>query len=327
MPINDTLKKINPYTAAIALLSVSLAFMHINFVMYINSMGHYSQYVSIADGQYSEPNMQARLLFPVLVKLVGSILPARLMPIPHIYHPSLSLGIVEFASVFFSLMGLFLLSNELLKSRLMSLFLVIIYSVYVPYIFQLPGRFGEIFITGFFCWLVYTALKKQLAAFILLLILASFQRVDVAVTGLFFKFVYEWIQGQNKIKVLLYNSLLLIIPYVIISSITKTYQLDLAGAYVSMERIIKYVRGNTGFLPVLFLCYMPIFLGTISRFRKFDKRVCYMLFSLGPYLLYVFTFGGFSETRLLHPLFVTLLLGIFSSITVPDVKEFLNKNL
>lgn len=327
MPAEPPMKKLDPCIIAIILLSASLAFMHVNFVMYINSMEIYNMHITIADGQYSEPNLQARIIFPMMVKLVGSILPAKLLPIPHIYHPSLSLGTVEFIAVLFSLLGLFLLSNELLKSRLLSLLLIIIYSIFVPYIFQLTARFGEILIVGFFCWLVYTALKKKQALFVLLLILASFQRVDIAVTGLFFKLIYELIQDKNKIKVLLFNSLLLVIPVAIILWITRVYQLDLAEAYVNMERIIKYVRGNTGFLPILFLCYLPIFLGTIKRFKQFDKRVYYMMIALLPYLLYVYTFGGFSETRLLHPLFVTLLLGIFSSVTLSDVKGFLNKHL
>ncbi len=326
MSFTDRIKgKINIYVIAIILLSVSLSFMHVNFIVGHENIkiDRYNEQIDIAEGRAGSPAIQSRLLFPKILQIIGAVMPGQTLS--ERYHAGLSLAVAEWIAIFFSLMGLFLLSNEILGSRFKSFLVVIFYSIYLPYIFQLPHRFGEAFIFGFFCFLAYTVLARKQMLFIGLLFLCSLQRVDVAFTSVFFKIIYEYFFFEEKYKTAFVNALLFIVPGIIIYGITAYYELKTANYLLGFTP--QLIRSNTRYIPVLLFCYLPISVLSVLTFKRFDKKVYYLLFGLLPYLAVLFAIGGYSETRLLHPLIVTLVIGIISSLKDTDIYDFVASEL
>ena len=121
------------------------------------------------------------------------------------------------------------------------------------------------------------------------------------------------------------NGLLFIIPAAIIYGITAYYELKTANYLLGFTP--QLIKSNTRYIPVLLFCYLPISVLSVITFKKFDKKVYYLLFSLVPYLAVVFAIGGFSESRLLHPLIVTLVIGIISSLKDTDIHDFIDSEL
>jgi hypothetical protein len=318
--------RFNIYLIAIILLSLSQAFMHVNFLVGNENIKteRYNEQIAIADGMMTHfADFQSRLLFPNMLKVIGAVMPQQVLS--ERYHAGLSLAFAEWISIFFSLTGLFLLSNEIFRSRLKSFFVIVFYSIYLPYIFQLPHRFGEALIFGFFCFLAYAVLARKQILFIGLLVLCSFQRVDIAFISVVFKIIYEFFEHGKKYKTVFVNSLLFIIPWIVISWITNFYKLNTADAL--LEPGLQLIRANIRYMPVIIFCYLPISVLSVMRFRRFDKRVYYLLFSLLPYLSVVFVIGAFSESRLLHPLIVTLIIGIISSVKDTEIHDFVDSEL
>jgi len=218
-----------------------------------------------------------------------------------------------------------LLSNEILRSRLKSFLVVIAYSIYLPFIFQLAFRFGESLIFGFFCFLAYAVTARRQMLFILLLLLCSLQRTDVAFTSVFFKIVYDFFEHGKKYRSVFINLTLFIIPWGVIYGITNLYNLKTANVFFA--RTPELIWTNLRFLPVLFFCYLPIFVLSAIRLTKFDRKVHYLLLGLAPYLSVMYVIGGFTETRLLHPLIVTLVIGIISSVRDTEIRDFIDSEL
>ncbi len=118
---------------------------------------------------------------------------------------------------------------------------------------------------------------------------------------------------------------LFIIPLFIIYGITNLY--DLKTAHVFFARTPELIWTNLRYLPVLFFCYLPVFILSAIRLTKFDRKVYYLLLGLVPYLAVMYVIGGFTETRLLHPLIVTLIIGVFSSYKDTDIHDFVDSEL
>lgn len=300
--------------------------MHVNFLVDNENIKieRYNEQIAYAEGSRTDdPVMQSRLLFPKILQFAGTVIPAKVLSERH--HAGLSLALAEWISIFFSLTGLFLLSNEIFRSRLKSFLAVVFFSIYLPYIFQLTHRFGEAFIFGFFCFLAYAVIARKQMLFILLLLLCSLQRADVAFTSVFFKIVYDFFEHGKKYKIVFINSLLFVIPWIVIYGITSLYELNTAPTLLAETP--KVIRTNLRFLPVLFFCYLPIFVLSAMRLTKFDRKVHYLLLGLAPYLSVMYVIGGFTETRLLHPLIVTLVIGIISSVKDTEIRDFVDSEL
>ncbi len=323
--MNRTKGKFDIYIIAIILLSVSLSFMHVNFLVGNEDIKieRYNEQIDIAEGRAGSPAMQSRVLFPKILQIVGAVMPGQTLS--ERYHAGLSLAAAEWITIFFSLMGLFLLADKILGSKLKAFLAVIFYSLYLPYIFQLTFRFGEAFIFGFFCFLAYAVISGRQMLFAGLLLLCSLQRTDVAFTAVFFKLVYDFFNYEKKYKTAFVNILLFIIPAGMIYGITNLYKLDTASELLAETP--KLLWTNLRYLPVLIFCYLPISVLSIMRFRKFDRKVYYLLIGLIPYLSVMYFIGGFSETRLLHPLIVTLVIGIISSMKDTDIHDFVDSEL
>ena len=330
MPITNKLKeKLDFYVVTILLISLSLAWMHLNIVMFLppdGCTGMYQTQILLAQGLTKNPDAQVRLLYPNIVRAIGAIIPDK-WPITHkpssflaMSHPVLAFAGAEWISIFFCLLGMFLLSNEIFGSRLRAFLATVGYSIFLPYIFNLPHRWGEAFIPGFFCFLAYCVLARKNPLFLVMLILCAFQRPDIAAVSVLLKIIYDYKQFKKKYLMLLYNLALIIVPIFINYTLVTYLKLDTYGLYTSYG--LKYVKGNTITIPFLILYFFPVLITAAVRFKNFDKKVYYLLFSLLPYLAVTYVIGGYSETRILHPLVAALIIGVFSSIDTQTIAAF-----
>ena len=321
MSITKSEKDFKIYIIAILMLSLSQSFMHNNFLVHPESkIVNYKRQLQIAHGMYDDPAKQSRLLFPKIVSVTGFIVPSDIFSEDN--HAELSLILAEWIVIFFGLLGLFLLGNDILKSKMMSFLIIITYSLYLPYIFQISTRYGETLIFGFFSFLAYAVLSKKQILFIILVLLCSAQRPGIAFTGVLFKVIYEYSFDNKKYRRLFVNILFFIIPIAITSLISMVYNLNAYNFW--LEHTVKHINNNTKYMPVLLLSYCPVFVLTAFNFRKFDKKIYYLIACLIPYLSMVFFLGSFAETRLLHPLIVVLIIGILSSVKGANIKTFID---
>lgn len=296
------------FMVVLLLLSVSQAFGHLAFVPNDSVIGHYRYQIRLAEGlEPGAAEVQLRVLFPKLVALVGAAVPRQL---GEYHHARVSLVAGEWITIAFSIFALFLLAEVILPSTLLAFLAVVAYSVYLPHLFQLAFRFGEALIVGLFSGLVYAALTGRTSLFLALLVVASFQRVDVAVTGVVFKALRDY-DISKRFAAIARNAALLAIPAGIASVLARFYAVDVTPSL--LELAATQLPRNVRYLPYLVLTYLPVFVLAAWRFRAFRREIYLTLGALVPYVAVVAVLGSFFESRLLHPLVATLIIGVFST--------------
>lgn len=307
------------YILAILLLSVSQTFMHMSFLRNESIIPNYEAQIRIARGLAADsPEIQLRMLFPMMVRAMGSVIPEN---IGTYRHARFSLAISEWMSLVFSIFGLFFLSEKILQSSLRAFLVVVSFSIFLPNIFQFTFRYGEAFIFGFFSFLVYAVLSGKQMLFVVLLFLCSFQRADVAMTAVIFKMIYDY-SALKRYRASVLDLVLFGIPVAVVSLVTYVYKLSPVKSMVELAS--TQMLPNIMYAPYVFLLYSPVFVFSFLGWRRFDGLIYLILLSLVPYLMVISVLGQLAESRLIHPLIVTLIIGMFSAVGKDDIRDIVD---
>lgn len=283
-------------------LGTTYAAMHWSFTIPFESTQKNIDFqISLTQGMHpNEPDTQSRILFPFLVKILNLL----------VKRPFWIMFFAESICAIFAYASFFSLSQVLIREKRYALLSTLFVAVFTPYALQFEQRYGELFILGFYSVLLFLIIRQKWFWYILFLVLASFQRPDIALASVFFKFLHTLIV-RRKILQIFYDAVLLCIPMLIVFFISRYYGLLNAGykeAYVKWI-FIRPVE-NIKALRFILMMYLPIFILAFTAFSGFSRMIKIILVSLVPYLVILLFLSSFGESRLLMPLFAVLIIGI-----------------
>jgi hypothetical protein len=249
----------------------------------------------LAEGKgAASPDWQSRVLFPQLVKVTNVF----------VKEPAAVLFIDEAICAFFSFLFFFLLAKEMLKSEKAAGLALIIFSVYLSLVFQFPLHYGVILMLGAFCFPIYLLLAGKNTAYPWAVAFVSLQRPDIALATVFFKALKDW--PEQRIKGLLLNGLIMLIPVIVCYFISYCFNLSYQALYFNQMLARLMANLNPLNLAFVFASFLPLSLLAIFYFREFDRTIKIAIFSLLPYIVMVFLFGNFQEPRLFYPLIAVI---------------------
>lgn len=224
----------------------------------------------------------------------------------------LTLILTESVFAFFALGSLYLVAQSIINDDRYSMAVLFFVSIFTPLAYQLASRrYGELLSFGFYMFLVYLVSKKREFSFLLVIIIASLQRPEMAISAVFYKLISNYHEDKSIYKTF-YNLLMITIPFIILALINIFYKINTVG-YVKtflFTQIIASLKGVFLYWPV----FAPLLLLTFFNFRYFGWRVKAMLIALIPYLLVITCTGNYSESRLFIPFVAVLTIGVFAAL-------------
>ena len=301
-------------------LGIVYSAMHLNFLEpYSRPQELLDFQLSLAAGSHPDNyDQQSRILFPFLLKMVYLLFK----------RPYWTVFSAEALSAIFSLFGVFLLAKAVITDKKYALLSVILFFIFAPYALIIRGRFGELFIPGFYCLLLFFILKEKLVWYVFCLIIASFQRPDVAIGSVFVKIAHQMFI-KKKYKPLIFDIFLFLIPFAVFYLIKEYFGIK-TSHYIDnyIANITAWPMVNLRSTRYIILMYFPAIVLGVLLFRYFNQAMKLIFLASLPYLALITVFGAYLESRLLLPIFAVLIIGIVSVLKemklleFPDLKHF-----
>lgn len=188
---------------------------------------------------------------------------------------------------------------------------LLLLGIYLPLLIMPVFTFGQALLIGSYASIAFAVLRQYPFLFIFFVVLASFIRPEIAVCGVFFKWIYErFVLHRRAWTTRLVTLTAFAIPFAVFFVTCTVFGLNDPVDYTG-DMAIRF-RFNLLSLRTMILLFSPVFvLWSLQKFAW--NRICKLMFlSLLPYLGLVFLVGSFTESRLLLPFMHVLILNVAS---------------